>query len=105
MTSARRAPARVRFTAEARSDLRRLHRFLLDRDPLIADEALAAIRQGLGLASYSPFSCRKAVPSDSTLRELVVPFKSTGYLVLFRIERRDLLTILGVRHQREDDYY
>ena len=39
------------------------------------------------------------------LRELFIPFGSVGYVALFEIEGGDLVTVLAVRHQREDDYY
>ena len=39
------------------------------------------------------------------LRELLIPFGSAGYVALFEIEGGDLVTVLAVRHQREDDYY
>ncbi|MDB5936201.1 MAG: Plasmid stabilization system [Massilia sp.] len=51
-----------------------------------------------------PFTCRKASPESPFLRELVIPFGSTGYVVLFEIEDATTVTILAVRHQREDDY-
>jgi mRNA-degrading endonuclease RelE of RelBE toxin-antitoxin system len=35
----------------------------------------------------------------------VIPFGSTGYVALFEIDDDKTVTILAVRHQREDDYY
>jgi len=34
----------------------------------------------------------------------VIPFGSAGYVALFEIEDRSQVTILAVRHQREEDY-
>jgi hypothetical protein len=34
----------------------------------------------------------------------VIPFGKTGYVALFEIEPPRTVTILAVRHQREDDY-
>ena len=53
---------------------------------------------------FSPFSCRKALANHPFLRELVIPFGSAGYVALFEIEPGDTISILAVRHQREDDY-
>jgi plasmid stabilization system protein ParE len=97
----------VRFTAEAKHDLDQLYDFLLERDLNAAEEAVKAIEEALAILQKFPFACRKA--SDGRygpfLRELVVPFESTGYVVLFEISGRYVETILAVRHQRESDYY
>ena len=52
----------------------------------------------------SPFIYRKA-EDDPFLRELLVPFGSSGYVALFEIEDATTVTILAVRHQLEDDYH
>ncbi|RKW41536.1 MAG: type II toxin-antitoxin system RelE/ParE family toxin, partial [Lautropia sp.] len=30
---------------------------------------------------------------------------SSGYVALYRIEPNDIVTVLAVRHQREEDYH
>lgn len=99
---------RVRFTREAEDDLVRLYEFVLERDAtdwLVAERALEAIRHAVSGLERSPFSYRKAGGGGSPLlRELVIPFGSSGYVALFEIEGSDVVTILAVRHQREDDY-
>jgi plasmid stabilization system protein ParE len=96
---------RVRFTHDAEADLVRLYDFLLDQDVDVAESALDAIREALGLLRFSPFSCRKAAATGSAfIRELVIPFGKRGYVALYEIERRHV-TVLAVRHQREDDYH
>lgn len=95
---------RVRFTREADADLLRLYDFLLEKDLTAAERALAAIRRGVELLEFSPFSCRKAAAGDPFLRELVIPFGSAGYVALFEIENDRTVSVLAVRHQREDDY-
>jgi plasmid stabilization system protein ParE len=99
---------RVRFTGEAEDDLVRLYEFILERDVMdwvLAERALEAIRHAISGLERSPFSYRKAGSGDSPfLRELVIPFGSTGYVALFEIEAGDVVTVLAVRHQREDDY-
>jgi len=39
------------------------------------------------------------------LREVIIPFGSAGYVALFEIENRDTITLLAMRHQREQDYH
>lgn len=95
---------RVRYTKGARDDLKRLHAFLLERDLHAAALARAAIGKSIGVLQEFPFTCRKAAQSDPFLRELVISFGASGYVALFEIEDNAIVTILAIRHQREDDY-
>lgn len=97
----------VGFTEEARDDLRRLYGFQLEQaggDLRQADAALDAIRRGVALLESSPFACRRAAGGDVMLRELLIGFGAAGYVALFEIEDAETVTVLAVRHQREDDY-
>ena len=67
--------------------------------------ALTAMRRGVGLLKFSPYSCRKVSTSALRLREMLLPFGALGYIVLFEIEPPSTVTVLAVRHQREDDYH
>ncbi|MEX3934259.1 type II toxin-antitoxin system RelE/ParE family toxin [Paraburkholderia phymatum] len=96
---------RVRYTGGARRDLLRLYEFLLDRDMAAAERALAVLRKSTEILEEFPFTCRKADASNPFLRELIVPFGPSGYVVLFEIDDATTVTILAVRHQREDDYH
>ncbi len=71
------------------------------------DTAREAIAKAIELFEVFPFSCRKALGGDDNpfLRELIIPFGSSGYVALFEIENRDTVTLLAVRHQREEDYH
>lgn len=97
----------IRFTDEAQSDLLRLYDYLLEQDSTttrLAQLALASIMRAVELLTQFPYSCRKATPGNPYLRELIIPFGSAGYVVLFEIEPNNTITILAVRHQRESDY-
>jgi len=99
----------VRYSASARDDLTRLYEQLLDRattaeDLELAERALGAITAAVDSLSRSPFTYRKA-GSSPFLRELLIPFGSSGYVALFEIEDASTVTILAVRHQLEDDYH
>ncbi|CUX28739.1 Plasmid stabilization system protein (fragment) [Agrobacterium tomkonis CFBP 6623] len=50
-------------------------------------------------------SCRKVDAESPFLREFLIPFGSSGYVILFEIENAEKVTILAIRHQREDDYH
>lgn len=100
----------VEFTKGAEDDLLRLYGFLLDRaetleDLEVADEAIQVLRQAaLSHLSTTPYSYRK-VGVRSTLRELIVPFGATGYVLRFEIRSPELVLVIGARHQREEDFY
>jgi plasmid stabilization system protein ParE len=96
---------RVRYTKGAREDLQRLYSFLLEQDISAARRARHAIVKAADFLKNFPFSCRKADPDNPFLRELVISFGSTGYVALFEIEDQSTVTILAIRHQREDDYH
>ena len=57
----------------------------------------------MALLAHSPFSCRKAGASP-LIRELVIPFGRAGYVALFSIDDDATVTVIAMRHQREDDY-
>lgn len=100
----------VEFTQSAEDDLIRLYDFLLNRAETlealeVADEALRVIRlAALSHLSTTPYSYRK-VGSRSTLRELIVPFGTTGYILRFDIRSPELVLVIGARHQREEDFH
>jgi plasmid stabilization system protein ParE len=101
----------VRLTRDADDDIERLFDFIVERelsrpagDWQLAEQAIAAIRAGIATLRSSPFTCRKAAKSPF-LRELVVPFGHTGYVVLFEIIGSADVVVAAVRHQREEDYH
>jgi plasmid stabilization system protein ParE len=96
---------RVRYTATARDDLRRLYEYLLERDLGAARRARDAIGKSMAFLQEFPFSCRKAHAENPFVRELVIPFGAAGYVALFEIENDEMVTILAIRHQREEDYH
>lgn len=96
---------KVRYTKGARDDLRRLFQYLADRDLSAARRARATISKATEILEHFPFTCRKASPGTPFLRELVIPFGSGGHVALFDIEDEHTVTIIAVRHQREDDFH
>lgn len=97
---------KVRFTEEAQVDLERLYEFLLQRDDLDGAQcALDAIVQGITFLETSPFSCRKVMTGNTFLRELIVPFGRAGYVALFEIDDASTVTVIALRHQREEDFH
>ena len=95
----------VRYTRAAREDLRQLYAFLLERDLVLARRAREAIAKSIAFLQDFPFTCRKAAADTPFLRELVISFGAAGYVALFEIDNYETVTILAIRHQREDDYH
>jgi plasmid stabilization system protein ParE len=96
---------KVRYTEEAKEDLKRLFTFLAEQDLQAAKRARKTIAASIQLLQQFPFTCRKAVPENSFLRELVISFGGAGYVALFEIDDNETVTVIAVRHQREDDYH
>lgn len=101
----------VTFSEAAAEDLEQLFDFALQReldsatdDLDIPGRAIQSIKDGVAFLRSSPFACRKAAHSPF-LRELVIPFGSTGYVALFEVVDKHTVIIGAVRHQREDDYH
>ena len=97
----------IRFTHEAEDNLSRLFDFLLEQDVAVAARAETAIYKAIDFLGLFPFSCRKVANAENNqlLRELLIPFGSAGYVALFEIEDNKNVTIIAVRHQREEDYH
>jgi len=96
----------VRFTEEAQQDLQRLYAYILDRDEpdwSTAERALNAVQAAINSLKHNPLSCRKTI--NPFLRELIISFGATGYVALFEIEADHTVTVLAIRHQREEDYH
>ena len=71
----------VTLLQEAVADLVSLEDFVIERelasdspDWTLPQRALDAIREGMRLLSWSPYSCRRAELGNGRSRELIVPF-------------------------------
>ena len=96
----------VRFAPSAEAELLELYDFLVDRDPDLAEFALRELRKAATILESFPFSCCQALGSmDRRYRELVVPFGRYGYVMLVEVTNSTTVSVLAVRHQREDDYW
>lgn len=96
---------RVLIAKAAQEDLERLFDSLAEKDFAAALRARAAIEKSYALLADMPFASRKADDANPFLRELIIPFGGAGYVALFEIENETTVTVLAVRHQREDDYH
>lgn len=97
----------VRYTLTAKEDLKCLFTFLAERDRQAAVQARKTIAECLKILEKFPFTCRKVDDEwkNPFLRELLITFGGAGYVALFEIADNETVTIIAVRHQREDDYH
>ncbi|MBB3135814.1 plasmid stabilization system protein ParE [Rhizobium pisi] len=95
----------LRYTQTFYEDLDRLSDFLIERDPELAERAINAIQKALMILEDFPLMARRASADDPLLRELVVPFGSAGYVILFKVMNESTVIVLAIRHQREVDYH
>ena len=100
----------VTLLQQAVEDLRRLEDFAIEcelasetPDWTSPQRALDAIREGMRLLSWSPYTCRRPELGNGRSCELIVPFGGAGYLALFEIIGNNVI-VGAVRHQREEDY-
>jgi plasmid stabilization system protein ParE len=102
---------KVRYTDAARNDLIELFDFLLQEAETIEDFehaqlAIDTIRDEVEhRLGHAPFLYRKSSAGSPFQRELIVPLRGRGYVALYEIENAGTVTVLAVRHQREDDYH
>jgi plasmid stabilization system protein ParE len=94
---------RLIWTPSALRDVRRLYRFLAEKNLDAAGRAAAAIRAGVRVLAVQPGVGRPAEGMDPEFREWLIDFGDSGYVVLYRLEAR-VAVILAVRHQREAGY-
>jgi len=98
---------KVRYTLAAKEDLKRLFTLLAEREYQAAIQARKTLAASMQILQQFPFTCRKAGDEvkNHFLRELLISFGSSGYVALFDIEDETTVTIIAVRHQREEDYH
>lgn len=90
------------YTGQALLDLERLSDFLLDTEPLAAQDTIDLIFDALEILVQHPEIGRKVHFGQ---RELVISRGRTGYLALYRfLPHIDRILVLALRHQRESGY-
>ena len=87
---------KLRVSADARRDLQRIDRWLAQGDGDLAADAQEAIAGRIDVLLANP-AIGSPVPGG---RRKIIE-RRFGYLILYRHDR-DVVTILRIRHQRED---
>jgi plasmid stabilization system protein ParE len=95
----------LRYSRQFFDDFERYYSYLAELDIGLAERCYEAIFKTMRVLEDFPFVGRKAIEDDALARELLVPFGSSGYVILYDINNDHTVTILAIRHQREDDYH
>ena len=91
--------ARLKFEDSALADLERLTDFLVGHEPHAAAHTSSLIFEATAILEKHPMIGRAV---ENGLRELLISRGRSGYVALYDFdERKDLVIVLGVRHQRE----
>lgn len=91
---------RLIWSEAALASVRRLYRFLAERNVGAAGRAVSAIRTGVKILAIQPRVGRVVEDMDEAFRDWLIDFGDSGYVVRYRIEG-EVVTILAVRHQKE----
>lgn len=95
---------RVIITAGAANGLERCRRFLAEKSPQASRRAGQTIAQKFELLEITP-DIGRPLEDLPELRELIIPFGSTGYVALYRHDPdSDTVYVLAFRHQKEAGY-
>jgi len=95
--------SRLIWSPEALKGVQRCYRFLADKNPAAATQAVRAIRDGMRTIQAHPAAGRPVAHLAPDFREWLIPFGSSGYVALYRADG-ERIVVLAVRHQREAGY-
>ena len=94
---------RLIWAPSALDDVRRAYRFLYDKNPAAAMQAVSAIRQGVKILAQHPEIGRPVDVMEPEYREWPISFGSSGYIALYQYDGQ-VAIITAVKHQREAGY-
>jgi len=93
--------SRIKLSAAARADIKRLYEFLAQFDLTVADNGNNAIVSGLQYLQEHPNS-DTLLEGRPTVRRLVVSFGASGYLIFHkRYEKLNTNLVVRIIHQKE----
>jgi len=84
---------------DARDDVERLFKFLVEVNPTAAEKAVRLIQAGAGMLLAQP-EIGRPFDDDTRRRELFLPFGARGYVLRYRIVG-DVIVVIRVWHGRE----
>lgn len=96
--------SRVIITEGASKGLERCRFFLAEKNPQASQRAAKAIEASLIALSNEP-EMGRPLEDIPEFRELIIPFGDSGYVALYRFNKKtDTIHVLAFRHQKEVGY-
>jgi plasmid stabilization system protein ParE len=92
--------AQLNWLPEALEDVGRLYEFLRDKDKQAADECILTVLDRTKLLKGSP-RLGRPMPDETGRRELFIAFGAGAYVIRYRLEDTETVTIIRVWHSRE----
>jgi plasmid stabilization system protein ParE len=95
--------AKLEYSLNALSDIKRLVAFLLDSDVIAALETFDIINEAIQILKRHPdIGHATSVVSN---RKLVISRGKTGYIAAYKFDKlTDIVVILAIKHQRESRF-
>ena len=90
---------RLIWSPTALLDIRRLYRFLADKNVDAAKRAIKTIRESVKLMAGQPRVGRLVDGLEPEFREWPIDFGDSGYLILYRFDGHSVI-VVSVRHQK-----
>ncbi|SFX51113.1 type II toxin-antitoxin system RelE/ParE family toxin [Marinospirillum alkaliphilum] len=94
---------RLIWTPTALKTLKEARDFMHQKSPEVAIMVIRTIRSHIKTLESHPKVGRPVTELAGDFREYVVPFGSSGYVVLYRLHQETVL-LLSIRHQRQAGY-
>jgi len=94
---------RLIWTENALFCVRRLHRFLKEKNPEAAKKAVETIREGVDALESSPYSGKPVEYMGENYRTSMVNFGKRGYVILYKMENNEI-AIISVKHYLELEF-
>ncbi len=91
--------AKVKWLPHAKSDIKRLHAFLKEKNPKAASAAIEAIRVSARKLAFFP-EVGRPMDDDTGRRELLAAVGQGGYVLRYLLEGDDVV-IIRVWHAKE----
>ena len=96
---------RLIWSPSALLDVRRLYRFLAEKNIDAAQRAVKAIRESIRIIALQPHIGRPADDMEPEFREWMIEFGDSGYVALYRyVAELDTLFVLAIGGQKEAGY-
>ncbi|MFN0041579.1 MAG: type II toxin-antitoxin system RelE/ParE family toxin, partial [Alphaproteobacteria bacterium] len=92
--------AKLVWAARAQRDVERLGAFLADKDRAAAERAVEALMHGMKAVEAFPMIGRAIGDPRHDLREWIIPFGASGYVVLYRAQAGRVLVVRPPAHQK-----